>query len=224
MQLAPLHLGNCSTLSAALADAAHRNAILSRTDTALRAVRASLEDVESFSQEYLATPFGDMSDELLLAGGGGEGGKDGGAGAGGEGGGLKKEGAAEAAAAAPARRGPSTPEQSWLDYLYLDPERSGLPGPLPQSVVAAMEEELKELEEMFVRLGAKLYNHDLEEAHVLSSSLIITTHTFRAYVAQELSAARATLRCCKTEHRAPGRPHVRLYAVGLHNLKHAVDP
>jgi len=57
-----------------------------------------------------------------------------------------------------------------------------------------------------------LYGHELEEAHVLSSSLLITTHTFRAYVAQELAAARHTLRCCRTQHRPPGQPHVRLYA------------
>jgi hypothetical protein len=186
--------GNCSTLSAVLADVAHRNAILIRTDTALRAVRASLEDVERFSEEYLAMPFGDVAlpSDLMTwpadndgAMSGSSGGKPGGV-------------------AVAKRRGPRTPDESWLDFLYADPERSGPPGPLPQSVVAAMEEELQELEEMFVRLGAQLYSHDLEEAHVLSSSLIITTHTFRAYVAQELSAARITLQCCRTTHRAPG--------------------
>ena len=117
---------------------AHRNAILSRTDTALRAVRASLEDVETFSQEYLATPFGDVSEDIVVpAVGGGVGKGVGGEAPSGEGGAAMKVGA---------RAGPSTPDVTWLDYMYDDTARSGLAGPLPQSVVAAMEEELKELE------------------------------------------------------------------------------
>ena len=47
---------NCTTLSAALADVARRNAVLSRADTALRAVRRGLAETERFADEFLKPP------------------------------------------------------------------------------------------------------------------------------------------------------------------------
>ena len=51
---------NCTTLSAALADVARRNAVLSRADTALRAVRRGLAETERFADEFLKPPLADV--------------------------------------------------------------------------------------------------------------------------------------------------------------------
>jgi len=93
---------------------------------------------------------------------------------------------------------------TWLDYLYRDPKRVGVPGPLPQSVVAQLEEELGVVERAFVDLGGRLYNHDLDEAHSMSSSILIAAHAFEQKARDEVSRARRSLRCCRAEHSRPG--------------------
>ena len=93
---------------------------------------------------------------------------------------------------------------TWLDYLYRDPKRRGVPGPLPQSVVAQLEEELGVVERAFVDLGGRLYNHDLDEAHSMSSSILIAAHAFEQKARDEVSRARRSLRCCRAEHSRPG--------------------
>ena len=93
---------------------------------------------------------------------------------------------------------------TWLDYLYRDPKRVGVPGPLPQSVVAQLEEDLGVVERAFVDLGGRLYNHDLDEAHSMSSSILIAAHAFEQKARDEVSRARQSLRCCRAEHSRPG--------------------
>ena len=97
---------------------------------------------------------------------------------------------------------------TWLDYLYRDPKRSGPPGPLPQSVVARLEKELRGVETAFVDLGGKLYNHDLDEAHSASSTILIAAHAFEATARDEVARARTGLRCCRAEHSRPGASDV----------------
>lgn len=163
---------NCSKFSAVQLDTAQRNAIYSRVDTALRAVRESLADVEGFTSEYLESPFG-------------------------------------------GRLGLEFPELTWLDYLYHDTDRPGVPTPLPHNVVAKLEKELAELETSFVRLGELLYDNDLTQAHVLSDSVLITVQAFRQYVSEELHAARAALRCCSVVHKPPPSASIAAYVALL---------
>ena len=68
----------------------------------------------------LATPFGDASEDIVVPAVGGGVGK-------GEGGGTPSGGGG-AAKKVDARAGPSTQEQTWLDYMYDDTARSGLAG------------------------------------------------------------------------------------------------
>ena len=171
---------NCSTLSAALADVARRNAVLSRADTALRAVRGGLAATERFADAFLKPPLADVFP-------------------------FPRERRAaspdDVAPSAGTRDGPREPEQTWLDYLYADPDRAGVPGPLPQTVVAEMERDVERLEDAFVRLGDALYGGDLDAAHELSSQVLDAARAFEAYVAREVRAARDALGCCRTARR-----------------------
>ena len=162
----------CPTMSVALQDVAKRNAALTRVDTALRAVRAGIAEIEAFGDEFLASPFRSLSGDA-------SGDDDG-------------------------RVALKSSKGTWLDYLYRDPKRSGPPGPLPQSVVARLEKELRGVETAFVDLGGKLYNHDLDEAHSASSTILIAAHAFEATARDEVARARTGLRCCRAEHSRPG--------------------
>ena len=163
-------------MSVVLQDVAKRNAALTRVDTALRAVRAGIAEIEAFGDEFLASPFRSLSGFSDTSPG------------------LDDHGRVELKSS----RG------TWLDYLYRDPKRAGPPGPLPQSVVAQLEKELRGVETAFVDLGGKLYNHDLDEAHSMSSSILIAAHAFESRARDEVARARAGLRCCRAEHSRPG--------------------
>lgn len=171
---------NCTTLSAALADVARRNAVLSRADTALRAVRRGLAETERFADAFLKPPLADVFP-------------------------FPRERRAAAlddvAPSAAARDGPREPEQTWLDYLYADPDRAGVPGPLPQTTVAEMERNVERLEDAFVRVGDAMYDGDLNAAHELSSAVLDDARAFEAYVTREVTAARDALGCCRTARR-----------------------
>ena len=105
------------------------------------------------------------------------------------------------APSAATRDGPREPEQTWLDYLYADPDRAGVPGPLPQTTVAEMERNVERLEDAFVRVGDAMYDGDLNAAHELSSAVLDDARAFEAYVAREVTAARDALGCCRTARR-----------------------
>ena len=165
----------CPTMSVVLQDVAKRNAALTRVDTALRAVRAGIAEIEAFGDEFLASPFRSLSTDDTA--------------------GDDDDGAHVVL---------KSSKGTWLDYLYRDPKRVGPPGPLPQSVVAQLEKELRGVETAFVDLGGKLYNHDLDEAHSASSTILIAAHAFEARARDEVARARHGLRCCRAEHSRPG--------------------
>jgi hypothetical protein len=165
----------CPTMSVVLQDVAKRNAALTRVDTALRAVRAGIAEIEAFGDEFLASPFRSLSADDTA--------------------GDDDDGAHVVL---------KSSKGTWLDYLYRDPKRVGPPGPLPQSVVAQLEKELRGVETAFVDLGGKLYNHDLDEAHSASSTILIAAHAFEARARDEVARARHGLRCCRAEHSRPG--------------------
>ena len=165
----------CPTMSVVLQDVAKRNAALTRVDTALRAVRAGIAEIEAFGDEFLASPFRSLSTDDTA--------------------GDDDDGAHVVL---------KSSKGTWLDYLYRDPKRVGPPGPLPQSVVAQLEKELRGVETAFVDLGGKLYNHDLDEAHSASSTILIAAHAFEAKARDEVARARHGLRCCRAEHSRPG--------------------
>ena len=168
---------NCATLSDALVDVARRNAIISRLDASMRAVRSALEDVEAFAEEYLSEPFGDLGTAPA----------------------ADSAASASSAASPPARREPRARANTWLDALYRDPDRANVP-PLPQSVVAAVEARMETFEDDFAAVGATLYSLDLERAHEMSTSLLVDARAFAAYVAEETSKARDDLSCCGVEY------------------------
>jgi len=103
------------------------------------------------------------------------------------------------------RLGVELPEDTWLDYLYHDKERPGVPTPLPHALVARLEQEMDGLETSFVELGEALYNRDLAQAHVLSSTVLRSVTDFATLVGAELADARAALRCCRVEHAPPAK-------------------
>jgi hypothetical protein len=180
-------------LSQLLVDAAHRNAILTRTHAALGHVRRALRSVDAFGERFLARPLGEP---------------------------LRKAAGTGAGTGADAARGmtwldrmaaeappPADADADGASAASAASSASAahLAGRLPSAVLARLQRELGELESQFLRLSRLMYEGALPQAHVLSSHALIGAYTLREYAAAELAAAREDLACCRVVVRPPGR-------------------
>ena len=165
-------------LSAALADVARRNAVLSRADTALRAVRRARRG-RRFADDFSSLP-SPASFPFPVEG-------------------RRRP---WTALPRPPRRGtgPENPNRrGWIICTRIGPR--GRSRTAPRATVAEMERNVERLEDAFVRVGDAMYDGDLNAAHELSSAVLDDARAFEAYVAREVTAARDALGCCRTARR-----------------------
>eukprot|EP00850_Spirogloea_muscicola_P013627 SM000093S24438 [mRNA] locus=s93:351148:356688:- [translate_table: standard] len=85
----------------------------------------------------------------------------------------------------------------FLSKIYYDPSKPA--HPIPHAVVENLEKQLDELESQLIQVAEHLYDHQLPEAHQLSSDLLQFVQGFYQYVELELVQARDQMKCCKVE-------------------------
>ena len=91
----------------------------------------------------------------------------------------------------------NTPEDGWLDFLF---ERRPEHSPLGLETVRRLRTEISRLDKLFSAQSGNLMLHTIAKAYTQSSSLLLTTSAFTAYVRDEIEAVKNHMKCFTQAH------------------------